>query len=116
MGGFQLRRGVGFPAETPLKVSISRQTRGQDSDGNDPVGNGIMAAPHLAHAASAQQLDQPVPTEWQLRRTSRLLAFAEFFDHLNNMHRVPRCRYSTALLNFQAEPSGDDSPGPPEGR
>jgi hypothetical protein len=31
--------------------------------GDDPVGAGVMGAPHLTHAAAAQQLDEPVATE-----------------------------------------------------
>jgi hypothetical protein len=54
---------VSFPAESPLKVLVLRQTRMQKLDGDDPVGHGVMCAPHLAHAAAAQQLHQAVATE-----------------------------------------------------
>ena len=56
-------RGVGFAAESPLKVLVLRQIRGQHLDGDDAVGVGVMGAPHLAHAAAAQQLDQAVTPE-----------------------------------------------------
>jgi hypothetical protein len=53
----------GFSAEPSLKVLVLRQIRRQELDGDDPVGDGVVGAPHLAHAAATEQLYQPVPSE-----------------------------------------------------
>ena len=66
MRGVQSRRGVGFPAESPLKVLVLRQIRGQDFDRDDPVGDGVVGTPYLAHPARAQQRHQPVAPKLHL--------------------------------------------------
>src|ERR1700676_4414280 len=63
MGAVQPCRGVGFAAESLLKVLVVREVSGQDFDRDDPVGVGVMGPPHLAHAAATQQLDQAITPE-----------------------------------------------------
>ena len=59
----QTSGGVGFSAESLLKFLVDRQIRGQQLDGDNPVGLGVMGSPYLTHAAAAQQLHQAVPPE-----------------------------------------------------
>src|ERR1700722_5050824 len=66
MRGVQPCRGVGFAAESSLKVVVVREVSVQDFDRDDPVGVGVTGAPHLAHAAAAQQLDQAITSERRL--------------------------------------------------
>jgi hypothetical protein len=54
---------VGFPAESPLKVLVLGQMRGQKFKSDDPVSVGVVGPPHLTHAAAPQQLHQAVATE-----------------------------------------------------
>jgi len=39
-------------AESVLEVLVLRQIRWQDFDGHEPIGDGDMGSPHLAHAAA----------------------------------------------------------------
>jgi hypothetical protein len=59
----ELRRRVGFTAEPLLKHAVLSEVRRQHLQHHDAIGHGVIGPPHLAHAATAQQLDQPVLPE-----------------------------------------------------
>src|ERR1700737_2014095 len=56
-------RGLGLPAEPLLKHRIVGEIRGQQLHRDHALRGGVVGPPHLAHAAAAQQLDQPVASE-----------------------------------------------------
>ncbi len=54
---------AGFAAEPLLEIGVLGEVGEQHLQRDDAVDGGVVRAPHLAHAASAQQLDQPVAAE-----------------------------------------------------
>ncbi len=54
---------LGLPTEPRLILLIVGEIRGQQLQRDHPVHGSVVRLPHFAHAAAAQQLDQPVPAE-----------------------------------------------------
>ena len=59
----ELGRRVGLTAEPLLKHAVLGEVRRQHLERHHAIGDGVIGAPHLAHSAAAQQLDQPVLPE-----------------------------------------------------
>ncbi len=80
-----------FTTEPLLEHGVSGNLARQDLDRDDPVDDGVVGAPHLTHAASAQQLDQPVVSNDFPRNESLLQHFSE----LSSLHeKLSRLRDS----------------------
>ena len=63
VGIVQACRGAGLAAEPLLEIGVLGEVGEQHLQRHDAVDGGVVGAPHLAHAAAAQQLDQPVAAE-----------------------------------------------------
>ena len=98
MWGVQPCRRMRFPTEPLLKVLILRQGRRQNLDGDDAVGDGVVGAPHLTHAAAAEQVHQAVTPERHALHSSPL-------------HRKPPQAASTITLPLMI-PADDRPLGP----
>ena len=59
----QSRSSVGLTPEPLLEDRVSGNLGRQNLDRDDPVDDGVVGTPHLAHPASPEQLDQPVVSE-----------------------------------------------------
>src|ERR1700733_6545337 len=59
----QSRSSMRFTTEPLLEHLVAGNLGRQNLDRDDPVDDGVVGTPHLAHAASSQQLDQPVVSE-----------------------------------------------------
>jgi hypothetical protein len=59
------RRCTRLAAEPLLELRVLGEVRQQHLQGHHPVDGGVVGAPHLAHAAAAQQLDQLVAAKWR---------------------------------------------------
>ena len=58
VGVVQPRGGAGFAAEPLVEIGVLGVVGEQHLQRDDAVDGGVVGAPHLAHAAAAQQLDQ----------------------------------------------------------
>ena len=63
MRAVEPRGRVGFAAEPLHERVVLSQMRRQQFDRHNPVGHRVVRAPHLAHAAAAQQLDKAITPE-----------------------------------------------------
>src|SRR5947209_10081254 len=52
-----------FTTKPLLEHLVAGDLGGQNLDRDDPIDDGVVGTPHLAHAASSEQLDQPVVSE-----------------------------------------------------
>ena len=68
MGVIEPGRSVGLPPESLLVDLIVGEIGGQQLQGDIPGVDRIVSLPHLTHAATAQQLNQAVATEWRPAR------------------------------------------------
>ena len=82
--------GAGLAAEPLLELGVLGEVGEQHLQRHDAVDGGVVGAPHLAHAAAAQQLDQPVAAE---RRTllHRLTITAADLLAGDDCSQCPRC-------------------------
>ena len=65
VGIVQTCRGAGLAAEPLVELGVLGVVRQQHLQRHHPVDLGVVSAPHLAHAAAAQQLDQLVAAKWR---------------------------------------------------
>ena len=54
---------MGLPAETHLVLLVVGEGRRQHLHGHDALHGGVVGLPDLTHAATTEQLNQPVPAE-----------------------------------------------------
>ena len=63
VGMAESSHGTRFPFEALQAVSVGREGRGQDLDGDDPIETSVAGAIHFAHASSAQRRLNFIGTE-----------------------------------------------------
>ena len=57
--------GAGFPAEPLVEVGVLGEVGEQHLQRHHAVDGGVVGAPHLAHTATTQQLNQLVAAKWR---------------------------------------------------
>ena len=65
VGVVEARCGAGFAAEPLVEVGVFGEVGEQHLQRHHAVDGGVVGAPHLAHTATAQQLNQLVAAKWR---------------------------------------------------
>jgi hypothetical protein len=81
VGVIKACRRSGFTSESLRECPVLRVVQHLQCD--HPIDRGVMRAPHLAHAAATQQLDQPITPE---RRSTGSPYAAERFTNGQTGH------------------------------